>query len=247
MICKNCGAEIDDTILLCPYCNTENEAVAAEEHRDEVNFILDRAEELKTRPEKIAKKVEHKVSRFACYGVAGFVVVLFAVFIISRIIGDPSVKKMEKKVAKLESFYTAGDYAGMCECLDGMEDTYGEMFHKYRTVQRVYRWMDNQKNSYELIKEYREKKSKGSSQTDIVRRALATSRDLLYEIGAAEAAGFRYDESEAMLFMREEIYRMMKEDAGITEEEIGLYFTNFPEEEELWSDLTELAELLLGR
>lgn len=247
MICKNCGADIDDTILLCPYCNTENEAVAAEEHRDEVNFILDRAEELKTRPEKIAKKVEHKVSRFACYGVVGFVVLLLAVFIISRIIGDPSVKKMEKKVSKLESFYATGDYAGMCECLDGMEDTYGEKFKKYRNVQSVYRWMGNQKNSYELIKEYREKKSKGSSQTDITRRALGTSRDLLHEIEQAETAGFRYGESEAMLYFREEIYRMMKEDAGITEEEIGLYFTNLSEDEELWPDLTELAELLLVR
>ena len=153
MICKNCGAEIDDTLLLCPYCNTENEAVAEAEHRDEVNFILDQAEELKARPERIAKKVEHKVSRIACYGVAGFVVLLLAVFIVSRIIGDPSIKKMEKKIAKLESFYAAGDYSGMCECLDGMEDSFGEQFKKYRNVQRVYRWMHNQENSYELVKE----------------------------------------------------------------------------------------------
>ena len=39
MICKNCGAEIDDTLLLCPYCNTENEAVAEKEHKEEVNDI----------------------------------------------------------------------------------------------------------------------------------------------------------------------------------------------------------------
>ena len=58
MICTNCGAEIDDTLLLCPYCNTENEVVASEEHRDEVNFILDQAEELKTRPERIANKAK---------------------------------------------------------------------------------------------------------------------------------------------------------------------------------------------
>lgn len=247
MICKNCGAEIDDTILLCPYCNTENETVAAEEHRDEVNFILDQAEELKTRPERIAKKMDHKLSRIACYGVAGFVVVLLAVFIISRIIGDPSIRKTEKKIAKLESFYGAGNYAGMCECLDGMEEAYGEQFKKYRNVQRVYRWMDNQKNSYELVKEYRLKESPGEGRADIVRRALGTSRDLLHEIEQMEVAGFRYGESEAMLYFREEIYRMMNEATDITEEEIDTYLRNLPEDEEAWPDLKELAVILLNR
>lgn len=247
MICKNCGAEIDDTLLLCPYCNTENETVAAEEHRDEVNTILDQAEELKTRPERIANKVDHKLGRMACYGVAGFVVLLLAVFIVSRIIGDPSIKKMEKKIAKLESFYAAGDYAGMSECLDGMEDSFGEQFKKYRNVQKIYRWMGNQANSYEIIKEYREKKAQGTSQTDITRRALGTGRDLLHEIEQAEAAGFRYGESEAMLYFREEIYRMMKEATDITEEEIDRYFKELPEEEEGWPDLTELAESLMAR
>ena len=247
MICKNCGAEIDDTLLLCPYCNTENEAVAEKEHKEEVNDILDKAEELKARPEQIAKKVEHKVGRVACFGVVGFVVLLLAVFIISRIIGDPSIRKMEKKIAKLESYYAAGDYAGMCECLDGMEDTYGEKFQKYRSVQRVYRWLDNQENSYEIVKEYREKKSRGESQTQIARRALGTSRDLLYEIEKAEDAGFRYGESEAMLSFREEIYRLMKEATDITEEEVERYFMNLPDKEEEWADLSELAKSLLTR
>ena len=174
-------------------------------------------------------------------------VLLFAVIIVSRIIGDPSVRKMEKKIAKLESFYTAGDYADMCECLDGMEDTYGEKFRKYRTVQRVYRWMDNQENSYGIVKEYREKKSQGESQTQIASRALGTSRDLLYEIQKAETAGFRYGESEAMLYFREEIYRMMKEATDITEEEIDKYFRNLPEDEEAWPDLAELKEVLMAR
>jgi len=247
MICKNCGAEIDDTLLLCPYCSTENETVAEKEHKEEVNDLLDKAEELKARPEQIAKKVEHKVSRAARYGVISFVVLLFAVIIVSRIIGDPSVRKMEKKIAKLESFYTAGDYADMCECLDGMEDTYGEKFRKYRTVQRVYRWMDNQENSYGIVKEYREKKSQGESQTQIASRALGTSRDLLYEIQKAETAGFRYGESEAMLYFREEIYRLMKEATDITEEEVERFFMNLPEDTESWPELTELAESLMAR
>ena len=244
MICKNCGAEIDDALLLCPYCNTENEKVAAKEHRDEVDFILEQSEELKTRPEQIAKKVNHKISRIACYIVAGFVVLLFVVFVVSRIIGDPSIKKLEKKVAKLESYYAVGDYDGMSECLDGMEDTFTEQFKKYRNVWRVYHWLDSQEGSYGLIKERRGTKFQ---ETDFIRRTLATSRDLLYEIEQAEKAGFRYGEAEGMLYVREEIYRMMKDATGITEEEIERYFKNLPEEEDAWPDLGELAEILVTR
>ena len=70
MICKNCGAEIDDTLLLCPCCNTENEEVALKEHKGELNLILEQAEEIKTRPERIAKKVNYKISRIAFFAVA---------------------------------------------------------------------------------------------------------------------------------------------------------------------------------
>ena len=244
MICKNCGAEIDDTILLCPYCNTENEEVAAEEHRDEVNFILNQAEELKTRPERISKKVNHKVSRIAFFATAGFLVLLLAVFVLSRIFGDRSVAKMEKKLAKLEAFYAAGDYEGMSVCLDELEDTYGEQFKKYRNVWRVYHWLDSQENSYEYVKEYI-----GTEYLDAEELAgeLSRSQDLLYEIWQAEEAGFRYGESQGMLYVRNEIYRMMKEATGITEEEITEYFGDFSEVTEKLPELTELAEKLLAR
>ncbi len=250
MICKNCGAEIDDTLLLCPYCNTENETVAAEEHRDEVNFILDQAEELKTRPERIAKKVDHKLGRMARYGVVGFLVLLLAVFVISRIIGDPSIKKMEKKIAKLESFYATGDYAGMCECLDGMEDAYGEQYKKYRSVQKAYRWMDDMESDYKLIKEYREDNADESvieSRVFLVGLWLGNGRKVLYEVEQAEAAEFRYGESEAMLYFREEVYRLMKEYAAITEEEVERYMLHLPANSDEWPSLQELAENVLRR
>ena len=76
---------------------------------------------------------------------------------------------------------------------------------------------------------------------------MATSRDLLYQIEQAEVAGFRYGESEAMLSFREEIYRLMKEATGITEEEVRSYFVNLPDKEEEWADLSELAKSLLTR
>ena len=50
-----------------------------------------------------------------------------------------------------------------------------------------------------------------------------------------------------MLYVREEIYRMMKDATGITEEEIERYFKNLPEEEDAWTDLGELAEILVTR
>lgn len=250
MICKNCGAEIDDGLLLCPYCNTENEEVAHEEHKEEINEILDKAEELTTRPERIAAKVNHKISRAACFGAAGFAVLLLLVFIISRILGDTSGDKQEKKVAKLEKFYAAGDYAGMCECLDSMEDAYGALFQKYRSVQRAYRYMDDMESDYKNIKAYREEEVSESvmeSRVFLVGLYLGNSRDVLHMVEEAEAEGFRYGESEAMLSFREEVYRLMKEDAAVTEEEIERYMLHLPDNSDEWPELTELAESVLKR
>lgn len=250
MICKNCGAEIDDGLLLCPYCKTENEEVAHAEHKEEINEILDKAEELATRPERIAEKVNHKISRAACFVAAGFAVLLLLVFVISRILGDTSGNKQEKKVAKLEKFYVAGDYAGMSECLDSMEDAYGALFQKYRSVQRAYRYMDEMESDYRNIKEYREddvSERVRESQAFVVALYLGNSRDVLHMVEEAEAEGFRYGESEAMLFFREEVYRLMKEYAGITEEEIQRYMLHLPKNSDEWPELTELAESVLKR
>ncbi len=249
MICKNCGAKIDDTLLLCPFCNTENEAVAAEEHRDEVNFILNQVEELKTRPERIAEKVNHKVSRIACIGAAAFGMLLLLVFVISRILGDTSGNKQEKKVAKLEAFYAAGDYAGMSECLNNTEDAYGALFEKYRSVQWVYRYMGDMEEDYKFIKEYREDDVNEISESRIflVSRYLNKSRDVLHAVEQAESEGFCYGESEAMLSFREEVYRLLKEYAAVTEEEIERYMRNLPENSDEWPSVEELAKSILAR
>ena len=37
MVCKNCGAEIDDNLNNCPYCGTENHKKAEETHRNVMN------------------------------------------------------------------------------------------------------------------------------------------------------------------------------------------------------------------
>lgn len=250
MICKNCGAEIDEGLLLCPYCKTENEEVAHAEHKEEINKILDKAEELATRPERIAEKVNHKANRFACIAAAVFALLLLLVFVISRILGDTSGNKQEKKVAQLEKFYVAGDYAGMCECLDSMEDAYGALFQKYRSVQRAYRYMDDMESDYENIKEYREEEVSESvmeSRVFLVGLYLGNSRDVLHMVEQAEAEGFRYGESEAMLSFREEVYRLLKEYAAVTEEEMERYMGNLSDNSDDWPGLTELAESVLKR
>ncbi|MBQ8798786.1 MAG: hypothetical protein IJZ55_04385 [Lachnospiraceae bacterium] len=244
MICKNCGAEIDDTLLLCPYCNTENEAMALKEHKGEISLILEQAEEFKTRPERIAKKVNYKVSRIAFFATAGFLVLLLVVFAASRLVGDRSVTRMEKKLAKLERYYAAGDYEGMGDYLDKLDDTYGERYKKYKNVWGLYHWLDSQEGSYDYVKEYID--TEYMKAEDLV-SVLERSQDLLFQIWEAEEAGFRYDESEGMLYIRNEIWRMMKEATGITDEEIVAYFGDFSDVLDELPDLTELAELLLAR
>ena len=138
----------------------------------------------------------------------------------------------------------------MCECLDSMEDAYGALFQKYRSVQRAYRYMDDMESDYKNIKEYRGEEVSESvmeSRAFVVALYLGNSRDVLHMVEEAEAEGFRYGESEAMLFFREEVYRLMKEYAGITEEEMECYMLHLPDNSDEWPGLTELAESVLKR
>ena len=76
---------------------------------------------------------------------------------------------------------------------------------------------------------------------------LGNSRDVLHMVEQAEAEEFCYGESEAMLFFREEVYRLLKEYAAVTEDEIERYMLHLPDNSDEWPSMKELAESVLKR
>ena len=66
MNCINCGAELEPGALICPYCGTENEAVAKAQHENEIREIHEKINQLdKTMREDRVRKVNHSLSRLA--------------------------------------------------------------------------------------------------------------------------------------------------------------------------------------
>lgn len=243
MLCKNCGAEIAEDILLCPYCGAENEEVAEREHEEEIEDILDRAAQLETRPEEIAGRMKSRVNKIALYAVVGLLVVLLGVFIVTRMIGDQSANKMKKELNTLEKYYEARDFDEMKAYFNSLENTLGERYKKYRNVLSHYDRFVHQK---EYLEEVKYRLAKGNMSAGLMEVYLDGVQGALYKIWEAEQEGFRYGEGDGIQYMKEELQHVLMETVGITEAEITLYFDGFTEGEER-PDLMPLAEDLVIR
>lgn len=243
MLCKNCGAEIAEDILLCPYCGAENEEVAEREHKEEIEDILDRAAQLETRPEEIAGKMKARMNKIALYAVIGLLVVLFAVFVVTRLIGDQSANKMKKELNTLEKYYDAREFGKMKTYFNSLENTLGERYKKYRNVISHYERSERQK---EYLEEAKKRLAKGNMGAELMEVYLDGVQSTFYKFWEAEQEGFRYDEGDGIQYMKEELQHVLMETVGITEAEITLYFDGFTEGEER-PDLMPLAEDLVIR
>lgn len=244
MICKNCGAEIDENILLCPYCKTENEEVAYQEHREEIEGILNKAEEMKRRPERISKRINRGFSRLIFFAVAVFLALALLVFVVTRLVGDRSVSRMEKQLARLEEYYSAGEYEKMQQYLRKVDNSYSTTFKKYKSVANLYENLCWQKKQLGYLNEFL---GLEVQKTEDFTSCLENCREILYEIWQAEKRGFVFGEADAMLWIRKEMQNALQEIIGITDEELAMYFSDFPENEEELPDLTELAETVKAR
>lgn len=243
MICRQCGAEIAEDILLCPYCGAENEEVAEREHKEEIEDILDKAAQLETRPEEIAGRMKTKVNKIGRYAIIGLLLIIAGVFLVTRMIGDQSANKMKKELDTLEKYYEAREFDKMKTYYNSLEDTLGERYKKYRTVITHYdRFLCREQD----LKEVKQRFENGKMSAGLLEVYLDSVRDTLYIFWEAEEEGFRYGEGDGLLYLKEELHRMLTETTGITEEEYDIYFDGFTAGEEC-PDLMPLAEELMTR
>ena len=83
-ICKSCGAEIDDTMPKCPYCDTLIVKGAQKAYMDKLYDIREDMEDLKELPyDVVREEVRHQGKRIKTIIIATVViVVLFAAYIV---------------------------------------------------------------------------------------------------------------------------------------------------------------------
>ncbi len=230
MNCKNCGAQIEDNVLQCPYCNTENAYVAQKEQDAHIEYYDNKTKELKQLPDKIVNKTTKYLLMIAGAVFALFIIAAVVVFIVSTIKSKTDLPMQEKHLKKLEEYYAAGQYEEMGEYLDE-KDLYGGSYKKYTVADELYfdlnYKVDALKNNYDVTNLESNLKQVFKKLTDI--EALRTD-------------GFKYGEEQIALYVEGEYKNALKSYAFLTEEEIEAVLADY-----LNYNYSELAKLVKTR
>ena len=141
MICNQCGAEFDNSLLQCPYCHSENRKEAGRQK----NLILEgydkEAENIRREAEKYPEKAARKWTGYLllgiCIALAVGVVLTILYLLCSSLFTRLEYAGENAVLAKLEEYYQAEDYAALSEYMRE-ERLYGNTYEKYGEVKAVY-------------------------------------------------------------------------------------------------------------
>lgn len=238
MYCKNCGAQIEDNVLQCPYCDFENEKVAQKEQDAHIEYYDNKTKKLKQLPDKIVNKTTKYLLMAAGAVFVLFIIVLVVVFIVSSIKSKTDLPMQEKHLKKLEEYYVSGQYDKLGEYLDE-KDLHGGSYQKYTVADNLYYFMELEINSLKQNYEYAVK-------IDIDETYLASNLEEIFKnmikIEGLRDDGFKYGEEAAAVYVENEYKNALKTYAFLTEEEIEAVTLDYID-----YDYKELARLVKTR
>ena len=240
MICKNCGAKISEDVLLCPYCGTENQAVAQKEQQEYIDGYKKRKRMLKKVPEKVVKKTTKGLVYGAGVTLGIVILLLIVVMAFSKITTGDALAKQEKEIDKLEAYYVVGDYEAMSGYLETI-DKMGGSYEKYNRVSGVYSAMDWH---VEMLKDDMEYVKKIDLDAMSVENHIEWCIEPLAEIYEWEEMDFPYGEKDGALYVRKQYMNAFKDYMLLTEEEIHSAVLMYADGER---DYMELAEIAIQR
>lgn len=220
MICKNCGAAIDDEILLCPYCGAENEKIAEKQQNDEVQKYKKQAKEVKTLPEKISKMAASGVGKIVIAVILLFVLIAIVVWFVTYNKASNSLDKQKKHIKKLEKYCESGDYDKLGPYLDKIENSYSATYEKYTRISRTY---NSYKSDLEIAKQL---KGLFVSELDESTAIRIISSDIHYiissvsEIQKMEEEGYIYGEGPHIEKFKEKYNNLIKDYMYLTQDEV---------------------------
>lgn len=239
MICKNCGAKISDTTLLCPFCDTENEKVAKKQQEDYVNYYEQKKEDLKKTPERVVKNT----AKILIYGAAGLLIAFILNFIVlyafSKVTDADLLAKQQEEIEILENYYQAGDYDNMCKYLDLFKKN-GGSYEKYIRVAELYEGMDWR---IELLRENYEAIGEKELNAVYVESDFECCIKVLDEIAEIEEYDFPYNEQAGVLYVKDVYITALKQYMFLTDEEIESAVSIYNEDENDYMELAEIAIL----
>ncbi len=248
MVCNQCGAEYKKDLLQCPYCHSENKKEAKRQKRRILESYDREAAEIKREVEKYSEKAANKATKYLVLGVCAIlalgVLLIILYLLCSKILFKMEYAGEEANIAKLESYFGAGDYESLCAYMDE-KNLYDRDYDKYGEIWDVYdclRDMDEARAQIATINGYTFSKEEKwqSAEFWLGMYVESAGKVLSFSKEYSEDRVFRGNE-EALLQLKEEALKELEE-VGFTREEIDRLYT---EEADALTDLKErLFEML---
>ncbi|MCR5655379.1 MAG: zinc ribbon domain-containing protein [Lachnospiraceae bacterium] len=249
-ICENCGAEIPEGSVVCPFCGAESMVLAAEEQesiiegfREGIKDLERQDQEHRVKAEEIAEKGNKVISRVGMLAVILIPCIVIIALVTVYVGSKYSFFARDKKMAKLEEYYAARDYESMDKYID-------KHIHKDYVSYQVY----SDLASLGVMQEYYV-----SLPDDCLRYYDECDREVLKEyvasdiyymfchlakIEADRKEDVRYGKDEAFAELSKEMRDALKDKLYFTDEDID---AKLAEEFSGEADFTDYAELALSR
>lgn len=243
MTCSNCGAELPENALLCPYCGYENEAVAEEKHRQEISGIYAKIAALLHIPERVAARAKRILLCAVLIIVAVVAVAFLAAFLYSKLAPEAALRRQDAALEKLEQLWQNGEYDALPAALAQTERLYGGAYEKYRTVGALFETLGNEEESCAETAEFVAGFPEGA---DLLNYDLKNLFSLLRECSALSEAGFVYGEQDAVAELERRAHALLTETLLLTEDEIAEGIALDAKEETDYQALAELAAARLA-
>ena len=242
MLCRNCGAEYEDYLYKCPYCEAENIEATHKKQRDYVNKYRNKGNFFAMLPNLLVQRTGSAMKSAAKMIGVVFVVLLIVGGIGSYVYSSTAVTRMEKRVEKLENYYQAGDYEGLKEYYYSLDGAYGGNYEKYsRTVDAYYRV----NSKIQMLKDWNDVSYITLFSIEEIERGFGGLILLITDLREMEASGYPYGEGEAVSKFKMELDKAIEQYLPMSEEEIDAAIERMRKD---WNcDLTEEASLLYER
>lgn len=143
MICKSCGAKYDKTNLKCPYCNSENTALAKKIKKDILASYDAEAKEMETTvPKQAVKKWTRHLVKILPAIIIIAVAATVAAIVWGRVSADAEYREKQENLENMEALFEAGDWEALDAYYYDHDNIYGIEFDKYREITQAYSWFE---------------------------------------------------------------------------------------------------------
>ena len=223
MICKNCGAEYDDNLIQCPYCEAENTQKVYQNHYEYIDDLKKRTTDVKN----LSNKITNTSTSIFVKGIVAFVVIIVIVLIIgfiwAKANGAIGLENQEKDLEKLESLYQSGNYNEMLEYYYDC-DSRGGAFEKYYRIGSVYGTYEWAVSDVDNLKTYAGFVKDGTAKAELmdtdIKTCLKHIFEAMSEIAEYREEGYLYGEEEVLEQIDGNLYEILEEELFWAEDKI---------------------------